>query len=447
MVLPAYIFRTVPELAQSTAVSFQTDSRVLWYVLGLSVAACVAFGLAPALHCTSVGIGRGLKSGPGSSMPSLKHSLPAYQVMISVILLVVAGLLVRSVGYAHTKDRGYSLDDVAVVTLEYPGHRSRALRTAFVEQLASSLENAAGSASVAAASVAPMTAGRSAGDTPMEIVAGGTRVIAPAQQVQVGGAYFDVLRIPIATGRAFDRSDTPDAAVMVNEAFVRRFWPQENPIGKTLVWDNKARTVVGVARDAHLMSLEQVDPLVFRPIGRDAHRVFLVRGERAASSLVESAARRIDPAVHVETIAGSEWLLRATRRSLLGARLIGALGAFALVLAAFGLFTVSAFVVQQRTHEIGIRMALGARPRHVCETVLRPAAAAMSRGCITGAIGAVTIAVVVRQSMFGFFGLSLFDWPTYAGVALVLLTSGIAAACVPAWRAMRCDPMIALRHE
>jgi predicted lysophospholipase L1 biosynthesis ABC-type transport system permease subunit len=105
MMLPAYIFRTVPELAQSTAVSFQTDSRVLWYALGLSVAACVAFGLAPALHCTSVGIGRGLKSGPGSSLPSLKHSLPAYQVMISVILLVVA----RSTAPIHLTPPSWSM--------------------------------------------------------------------------------------------------------------------------------------------------------------------------------------------------------------------------------------------------------------------------------------------------------------------------------------------------
>jgi putative ABC transport system permease protein len=446
--LPASIFAALPDLAETQIVDFSVDRRLLLYSVGLSVVACVAFGLAPALHSSRVSISHGLKDAHGLSAPSLKTSLPAYQVMISVILLVVAGLLVRSVQLAQTKDHGYSLDGVAVMKLEFASHVARDERWEIQRQMRGELERFVGPGAFAEAGAAPGAAGSAGIPTQMEIRDGAATRIVDALRLQVTSAYFSLLRIPIVTGRAFDRTDSPDRAIVVNQAFAQQYWPGVNPLGKTLAWDRSVREVVGVVRDAHVARLDAIEPLVFQPLpDHTAHTYLIADTAASVAREIRSVAERFDAAVHVDVVPGTEWSDRIKRRSLAGAKIIGGLGAFAVLLAAFGLFTVSAYTVQQRTRELGIRAALGAGPRQILETVLTPAIHAAARGCTAGTVGAIVIVLALRHWLYGFYGLSVLDPITYGGVAITLATATFAAVYLPARRATRSNPMAVLRYD
>jgi predicted permease len=448
VVLPGYVLRSLSDIAPNVVFDARLDHRVFLYALALSVTACVAFGLLPALSCTRISISHALKDSHGFSVPSLNTSIPGYQVIVSVMLLVVAGLLVRSVQHAVTKDRGYSVEKVAFVNLEFPRTYSRAQRTGVTQAVRQELERVAGHGRVAAASDAPGVSGRAGTATYFEWGGETSRRMATAARIQASAAYFDVLGIPIVAGRPFADTDAPDRVVIVNETFARTTWPGENPIGQTLLWGRARHEVVGVARDAYLAGLDSIEPLIFQPPTDDAVRVFLLgdAGMGGARS-IESLVARIDGRVHVEHEAGSVWMDAATRQSLFGARVAGALGVFALGLATFGLFTVSAYAVQQRTREIGVRMALGAERAHIVAVVLGPASRALLRGFVVGGVGAVGAAVVLQHWLYGLYGLSPLDPVTYAGVAMLMMTAGLIASYWPARRAMRCDPMAALRYE
>ena len=446
--LPAALFASLPELADTQVIDFRVDGRLLLHALSLSLLACLAFGLGPALHASRVSISHALKDAHGLSVPSLKTSLPAYQVMISVILLVVAGLLVRSVQFAHTKDQGYSLDGVAIMTLEFASHVGRSERADIQRQTRDELERLVGPGAFAEATVAPGAAGSSGIPTQIELRGGAETRIVAASRLQVDSSYFTLLRIPLVTGRVFDRSDSADRAVVVNQAFARLHWPDANPLGQTLAWDRSVREVVGVARDAHVARLDSIEPLVFQPLPDHAPRTFLIRGGGSSlASPMRSLAGRFGDTVGIELVAGAEWSDRTRRRSLAGARIVGGLGVFAVMLAAFGLFTVSAYTVQQRTRELGIRAALGASPRQILETVLTPATQATVRGCAAGALGALLASLALRHSLYGFYGLSILDPITYGGVACILLTATLTAAYLPARRAIRSNPMNVLRYD
>jgi predicted permease len=445
--LPASIVATLPELAENQVIDFQVDHRLLLYALSLSVVACAAFGLAPALHSSRVSISHALQDAHGLSVPSLKTSLPAYQVMISVMLLVVAGLLVRSVQFAQTKDQGYSLDGVAVMQLEFASHVGRNERSDIRRQMRNELERLVGPGAFAEAAVAPGAAGSSGIPTQVELRDPSETRIVEVSRLQVDSSYFSLLRVPIVTGRAFDLSDSVDRAIVVNQAFARQYWPDANPLGKTLAWDRAVREVVGVARDAHVARLDSIEPLVFQPLPDHAPRTFLIRNGAALGREMHSIAGRFSDAVVVELVPGSAWFERTRRRSLAGAKILGGLGAFAVMLAAFGLFTVSAYTVQQRMRELGIRAALGAGRRQILETVLTPATKALARGCAVGAVGALLASLALRHSLYGFYGLSILDPITYGGVALILGTATFTAAYLPARRAIRQNPMSVLRYD
>jgi predicted permease len=445
--LPNYVMTLVPEVQPWMARDFRADYRVFAYALALSTVACLAFGLAPALQTTRISVSHALKDAHVFSAPALKSALLGYQVIVSVMLLAVAGLLVRGVHHAHTRSLGYSMDDLLVVRVELPRTYSRAERSRRATQLVHEVQSLAGPSNVAAVSAIPAPGTQWREETVFDLVSGGVRRVGSAWRLQVAPSYFDLLRIPIVGGRGFAQGDAPDAVALVNEAFVRRFCPGESPLGKTLLGGGATRQVIGVTRDAYLGSLDAVEPAIFQLVTADGVQALLVRdaGHGLTGALTPLIAT-IDPAIHTEVIPGRSWLRRSMARSLFGARILGGVGVLALALATLGLFSVSTYAVQQRTHEIGIRIALGARPAHILETVFRPASRAMMRGFVVGGLGGVAAAHLMRQ--WGWLhGLSPLDPVTYIAVAVVLVTAGGIASYLPARRAMKVQPTVALRYE
>jgi hypothetical protein len=254
------------------------------------------------------------------------------------------------------------------------------------------------------------------------------------------------LGMPIVMGRGLVDSDGDDA-ILINESMARTYWPDENPVGKTVI-ERIERRVVGVVRDASLSRLDRVEPTMFRPIEATQVPVMLVRASlersRATIRTMSAVAERIDPRVRVsvDSIAGNlDRQLEGLRTS---AVLAGILGVIATVLACVGVFGVFAYVVQQRTREIGVRTALGAPASRVVTLLLRDSMRSLVAGLVVGAAAAIAVARILASELYG---ASPFDPIVLAGAALLLTAAGLMATLAPARRAAQIDPLIALRHE
>ena len=264
----------------------------------------------------------------------------------------------------------------------------------------------------------------------------------------VSGGYFDVLRIPILWGRNFLPSDTGGRPVIVNETFARRFWPGDNAVGKTFLSRHKdpvEHEVVGVVKNAFTEKVDRVDPTFYRVFGGALDpRLLIQRDNHAARARVEGIVTSLDSRVRVQirplaaNFAGEVAMSRRT------ATISGVLGSLALALAIVGMFGVFAYAVQQRIREFGIRVALGAKPVDLVLLVLSGSTRPVIIGLLLGFLGAIASARMLRHLLFG---LSPFDVVTFAGVASIVAVAGSAASCVPVRRAVRLDPVQALRYE
>jgi putative ABC transport system permease protein len=354
--------------------------------------------------------------------------------------LVIAGLLLRTV----ERDPGWrlirQLRNVSFVDVGLPGGYSAERRAQVHEAVFERLRSLAGARNVAAASGSPASG-------------------APGL-VYVTPEYFETLRLPMVSGRGLDESDQPGEAAVVNESLAHLDWPNDNPLGKSLasgLWtfssgtwrsaDCARCTVVGVVKDREVAG-EAPDQSwriyqIALPLEMNA---FIVRGGPRIAGSIAPVLVSIDPGVRVEVLRGTDWAIRHRPVRILCARLALALGSLALAFGAVGLFSISAYAVTQRTHEIGVRRALGAGGAVILGVVFGPVARALLRGCVIGGLGSVAAAQVMR--VVGWLeGIGPLDPPTYVGVLLVLLVVTPVAAYMPARRAMRIEPMDALRHE
>jgi putative ABC transport system permease protein len=271
--------------------------------------------------------------------------------------------------------------------------------------------------------------------------------------------YFETLGIPIVEGRTFTKqeADTEAPVIVISEATARRFWPGQDPIGKRLVIGSvngpppypgetapfsPGSEVIGVVRDVHSLFLGKVDE-------RHWASMLLVRTQDTASNLLPtfaSAVRRVDPNLFV-VVAPLDWMVSFDPYfviSRIGGVLSSIVGGLGLFLACLGVYGLVGYNVMQRTHEIGIRMALGARPPQVLGLVLRESARPMMYGTATGIALAAAISRLLSAMLFG---LNPMDAISFAGVSLLLIVVALLAGWLPARRAMRVDPMVALRYE
>jgi putative ABC transport system permease protein len=381
--------------------------------------------------------------------------LVAGEIALSLVLLVAAGLTVRSFVRVQQVPAGFNADGVLTLTLSPPPTRygTQRPRADYWERVLRSLRIVPGVEAVGAISRLPLLAGNS------------TRGLAVPGRESNGGDsahyrtaspdYFHVMGIPIERGRAFredDREERPHVAI-ISAAAARRFWPGRDPIGLTFKIDEPGPdfTIVGVAGDVHSASLESAPPpTVYVPYRQDAFpfMTFVIKTRVPVAALTPSIREAIwsvdkdTPVPALRTM--DDQLSNSFTRRRFSVTLLVAFGVTAVTLAAIGLYGVLAFIVSQRRREIGVRIALGATARDVITDVLGQGL----RLVVIGLAAGIGLALIATRLMAAFlFGTSPTDAVTYVGAAALLATIAVAASLIPALRASRVDPMIALRDE
>jgi putative ABC transport system permease protein len=452
---------SIPRVGQSSL-----NLWVLAFAVGVSVLTGVIFGLAPALHVTSPQLAETLKEG-GRTATTASHNrtraiLMTAQFGIAVVLLIGAGLLIRSLGRLQSVNPGFHPEHVLTMGIGLPDARYTAQQqNAFFDQLKTRLDALPGVRSSSAVFPLPLTEENimvtfevegqpvAKSDEP----AANTRIIEPD--------YFATVGIPLVKGRTFTAQDQEKSApvVIVNQTMARTVFGNEDPIGRRIKLGinsipgttSQMREIVGVVGDVHHRSLRADSGMeAYLPetqVPLDALSVVVrTDGDPAAlAGAVREQVNQIDPQLSVAKMYPLEHYVAASlAEPRLDTVLLGAFAAIALLLTAIGLFGMMAFNVAQRTHEIGIRMALGAQPTDVMRQIVQQA----TRLALVGlAVGFPAAFVLTRLMESLLFGVSATDPPTFVGVALLLAGVSLVAAIVPARRAMRVDPMVALRHE
>jgi macrolide transport system ATP-binding/permease protein len=479
-ILVLQIAASLPPFWGSIALQLDPDVRVFGYTLALSLIAGVVFGLTPALQSAKSDVNSGLKSdgnffGQQTRKPWLRRTLIAGEIAAALVLLISSTLLLRGSQRALTVDPGF--DSQNVLYLEMHDPTIHGLRRSSPEQLAQDL-------AAAMRKVRGVTAVSRASRGPL---AGGTRfvVVAPLRaNAAVGGSnesempdagysfvdtnYFSVLDIPFVRGRGFapDEVQGESRVVVISEALARRFWPGEDAVGKLLRVGTQqpamsfpgeyapfvsSAQVIGVVRDVRSLSLRETDRgYIYLPLEQKHwSSVLLVRAERNPSALLPalgSEVRRLDASLPViggvlHTMISFDPYFVISRIGGVLASIVGVLG---LVLACMGVYGTVGYLVVQRTQEIGIRMALGADRRSLLRLILRDGALPLAMGIGVGFFAAAGVSRVLSSFLFG---LSSLDALSFGGVSLLLAGITLLASYVPARRAMRVDPIVALRYE
>jgi putative ABC transport system permease protein len=457
--VPALPYNFVPEL-------FTPDTRVLGFTIILSLATGIIFGLAPALQASNPDVLPVLKGETPVSKVStrrftLRNLLVVSQVALSLIVLVCAGLFVKSARNAQSIDPGFKIDNVLVLSMN-PGllGYTEAQGNAFYHQLIERVETLPGVQVASVATLLPL-GDSSHGTGP--VIPEGQPLPPPGEDGgyvlnnTVGPKHFATLQIPLLAGRDFEERDNEHApkVVIINETLARRLWPGENPIGKRLTVGRKENRplweVIGVAKDGKYRTLgESPKPYMYFPLPQDYEpgMTLLIRttnDPKSLTSAVRQEVKALDarlPVTGVMTL--QEHMGYALMWTRMGAKLSTTFGLLALLLAATGLYSVMAYAVSQRTREIGIRMALGAQR----SDVLRLVAGQGMILALTGVVIGLPLAFVLTRVMAGLlYGVSAGDPLIFFVVPVLLGAVALLACLIPARKATKVDPMTALRYE
>src|SRR5438874_294461 len=449
------IISHLPHQVSTLAVNVAPDFRVLGYGLGLTFLTGIGFGLIPALQSSRQDLNTSLKedgahSGPGKrSGRFLRNALVGTQVAVCMILLLAAGLLLRGLYHAQTVDPGFEMKGVATMFLNLGQQGYDDTRgTAFMGRLRQRISELPGVIEVAQAECAPLSHDFSADAF---TVPGRVEKIG-MEYNHVSPEYFSVVGVPIVRGRGFLPGETHDSpGVVVTESTARRLWPDEDALAKTLR-ESRGReySVIGVARDAQVAHLGDVHTTyLYFPAGpQDNLRVYmLVRyaGDFPATAKgIRNVVQSLDADLPVDVTKLEDYLEVWRQPSRIVAALSGALGALALLLASIGVYGVVSYSVSRSTHDIGIRMALGAGGRDVMKLVLWQAIRPV---LIWGILGVAVCAAVSQVFASMLFGLSTHDPIAFIFVPAFLVFVTLVAGYLPARRATKVDPIVALRYE
>ncbi|MFQ5789195.1 MAG: ABC transporter permease [Acidobacteriota bacterium] len=456
-----FIWTFRPPLAQNVNLDLTLDARVLAFTLLLSLVTGVLFGLAPALQSSRADVVDTLKeetrtAGRGRRRFNLRSALVVAQVALSIVSLIAAGLFLRSLQGAHEIDPGFETQNLAVMTIS-PGQRGydRPRGEQFYRQVAERVETLPGVRSVSWASNLPLFGGfqRSVFIEGQEGQEEGGGILVLTNIVDL--EYFETAGIPLRRGRNFTSADREDSVnvVIINETMAERFWPEQEPLGKRFQFygDDFFQEVVGVAQTSKYITLgEDPQPCAYLPLRQnysDTMSLYL-RSEADPAAVLATARREVralDPQIPINNVwTISEVIDQSLWAPKLGAGLLAALGVLALLLAAVGLYGVMAYTVNQRNHEIGLRMALGAGQPDVLKLVLKQAMSLVGVGLAMGLAVAFAVSRVVSTLLYG---ISATDPTTFAAVTVVLAGVALLASYLPAHRASRVDPLVALRYQ
>ena len=441
------------------------DGRVLGFTAALAIVTGLLFGLAPALQASKADVVPVLKN---ESVPSgcsrrglaaltnLRQSLVVVQIALSLVSLVAAGLFLRSLRESQSIDTGFATRSVLVMNFNlgregYTPERGQL----FYRQIAERAAALPGVQRAAIAQNAPLGGGLLRSVMP-EGADTTTRDRILVQVNSVSPGYLETLGVPLQRGRDFTDTDVEGApgVVIVNEIMAARFWPGQDALGKrfTFFGDDDFTTVVGIARDAKYNAVaEDPTPFIYQPLRQNYSpaAVLHVRAAAEAAPLAAAVRREVqqlDPTLSVFNIRTLEdqvaTSLAPVRTNVI---MLSAFGALALLLASIGLYGVASYSVAQRTREIGVRMALGARSGSVLRLVLGQGLQLVAAGLAVGVGAALFLSAAIPPDLVP--NVSVRDPLTFAATATLLGGVALIASGIPAWRATRIDPLVALRSE
>ena len=468
--------RDIPRLDEVTF-----GGSVILFVILVTCLVALIVGLAPALRSRDARPldamrSRTISGGSGGARP--REWLVGAQVALTFVLTVAAALLLRSFDRLHATDPGFSRHDVLSAELRVPGGRfSWYERLQYFDRLIADLGRLPGVQSVGGASTVPLTGDLGSGSMWRTDAPGAYGRRPPTSAADQWKAaillatprYFETMRIPVLRGRAFTDADRftqeqfantdgprPPGVAIVNEAMAKRFWPNANPLGTTIfVFDDQTfashRTIVGVVGDVRAESVDSAArPTVFLPYAQNSGRQLslMLRSSLPPAELVGPVTdrlRALDPAISISNVRPLEQVFGgALSRPRFTMLLAGSFATLALVIAGVGVFGIVGFLVARRTQELGIRMALGARPSNVLWLVLSEGLRPVLLGVVVGSVGAVAVARAMRALLYGVGPL---DGVSFAVSAALLLVASVIAAALPASRAAGVDPLRSLRSE
>ncbi|HEU4386282.1 MAG TPA: FtsX-like permease family protein, partial [Blastocatellia bacterium] len=434
----------------------------------------LVFGLAPALHVSKTDLHEALKEGGravvGSGRHRLRKMLVISEVAIAIVLLVGAGLMIKSLRRMLQVDPGFRTENVLTMRLALPESRYREnndiLR--FYKELLDRVAALPGVESSGAVSHLPLSGAYSSGTTIVESSSGpptmtiqGYPYIEADRRIASPG-YFKAMGIRLIEGRFLEDSDNEkvEPVAVVDETFAKRFWPDGNAVGKRVVVGGNRQqlrwgSIVGVVSHVKHYALQKEgrEQIYFPCLQRPARSMFLtIRTTGEPSSIdgaVREAVRAIDQDQPIYSVKSMGQLLSASvAQPRLNGILFGSFGAIAVILAAVGIYGVMSYSVEQRTHEIGVRMALGAKRSDVLRLVVGQGFGLTLTGVVIGAGLSVAAALGFTRVISGLlFGVTATDPVTLIMVSLALAAVALIACMLPARRAANCDPMIALRNE
>jgi putative ABC transport system permease protein len=435
------------------------DLGVLLFAMAISIGSGMLFGLLPALHVTAGSLRESCRHTATPDKGRLRSALIVAEVAVSVTLLVGAVLLIRSFQQLTRVDPGFRAARVvsfqlAVQPTQYP----EGTQSGFYEHLYDRIRTLPGVVSVGGVNILPMSGGYSCDGLQIE-----GHEVSNAQQrcAEVRSAspeYVQTMGIPLVRGRWFTKGDSADAprVVVINEAMARQFFPGEDPIGRRVIYtsrnQNDPRAIVGIIGDVHHFALDTTPVPEFytpQPQPPSYHGMTVVvraHGDPAAlMPAVRAEVRALAPDAPLYNVRTLEHLLDA---SVADARfrtlLLALFAALALVLAVVGTYGVISLVVTERTHEMGIRLALGAAPSAIMALVLRGGLLPLAAGTVLGLTGGLALSRAVAGLLYN---VSPADPLTFLVVGSVIASAGVLAVWVPARRACRVDPAVALRSQ
>ncbi|HKS39966.1 MAG TPA: ABC transporter permease [Blastocatellia bacterium] len=438
------------------------NRTALVFNLGISILTGLVFGLAPALQGSKVAINEALKEGSrtvaGGQGTHARRLLVVTETALTLVLLIGAGLMIKSFNRLQQVDPGFNPDHLLIANLSLPDSRypDLAQQTEFFQQLEARVKSAPGVVSVGATSSIMLS---ELEKVPFAIEGKATQTETPRADLPINTItpnYFQTMGISLIKGRAFIERDSLDEAnpvVIINETFARRYWPDEEALGKRFKFDDPNFkspwfTVIGVVRDIRRMGLDA-------PFGIEAYlptpnssMQMVVRTEGDPLTLASAIRQEVwalDKNLPVKDIRTMDQMMEglvATRR--LNMLLLAGLAAVALLLASVGIYSLISYSVAQRTHEIGIRMALGAQARDVLRLVIWQGMSLALAGVGIGLIASFFLTRLVSSMLYS---VSATDPATFALISSLLIGIALMACAVPAHRATKIDPMVALRYE
>jgi predicted permease len=455
------LMRFLPDTDFPLSLTVGTDRTVMFATLAIALLTGIIFGILPALRSSGVAPITVLKEDSSSASGTLRKArlaggLVVAQISLSLLLLVCAGLFIRSVRSAQQIYPGFNSHNVWIASYDlFTAGYSEGTGAEFDRQLVAKLEALPGVQSVSLSDRVPLGFGGGSTSVKPEGYVSQPNEVMETQAAVITPNYFKTMQIPIVRGRDFSPQDTKSSqrAAIVSEAFAERYWPHQEALGKQLNSDftNEWFTVVGVARDTKVRALNETStPFVYLPLYQYYKAEMIINARVAGDPLtvgktIQNTVHELNPDLvmyNVNTLESQE--LFASFGQRVAGTFVGAFGLLALVLAAVGIYGVTAYTTRQRTHEIGIRMALGASKEDILRLVLGHG---LRLTLIGLGFGLAASFVLTRYLSGLLLGVTSHDALTFSSVAILLCAVSLFACYIPTRRAMRVDPMVALHYE